>query len=102
MPRSKKRTEQMVNQGREGGLRIALKWHPDKVEASKRDEAGDRFKRIKEAYEVLIDGIHPRRIIQADRQWTGEKSMTSTVRPITFARLMIRCCISRTRVPCAS
>jgi DnaJ-class molecular chaperone len=47
----------MVNQRREGGLTIALKWHPDKVQASKREEAGDRFKRIKEAYEVLIDGI---------------------------------------------
>jgi curved DNA-binding protein CbpA len=63
MCRSKKPTEQMVNQGREGGLSVALKWHPDKVVASKRDEAGDRFKQIKEAYEVLIDGIHFRRII---------------------------------------
>ena len=40
-------------------LRIALKWHPDKVDASKREEAEDMFKRIKEAYEVLSDGKSP-------------------------------------------
>ena len=34
----------------------ALIWHPDKVEASKRTEAEEIFKDIKEAYEVLIDG----------------------------------------------
>jgi molecular chaperone DnaJ len=38
---------------------IALQWHPDKVEASKRSEAEEKFKDIKEAYEVLTDGTMP-------------------------------------------
>jgi hypothetical protein len=35
---------------------IALQWHPDKVEASMRSEAEEKFKDIKEAYEILTDG----------------------------------------------
>jgi DnaJ-class molecular chaperone len=35
-----------------------LIWHPDKVEVSKRDEAEAMFKDIKEAYDVLMDGIN--------------------------------------------
>ena len=38
-------------------LSIALRWHPDKVEASLREEAEDKFKSIKRAYDVLSDGI---------------------------------------------
>jgi DnaJ-class molecular chaperone len=38
---------------------IALIWHPDKVEASKREEAEEVFKNIKEAYDVLSDGTYP-------------------------------------------
>jgi DnaJ domain len=38
-------------------LTKALIWHPDKVEANKRPEAEEIFKNIKEAYEVLINGM---------------------------------------------
>jgi len=41
------------------GLMIALIWHPDKVEASKREEAEEVFKNIKEAYDILSDGTCP-------------------------------------------
>jgi DnaJ-class molecular chaperone len=41
------------------GLNVALIWHPDKVEASKRDEAEEMFKNIKEAYDILSDGTKP-------------------------------------------
>jgi len=34
---------------------LALKYHPDRVEADKKKEAEERFKEISEAYEVLID-----------------------------------------------
>ena len=47
------------NSVRSIALRIALKWHPDKVDATKREEAEDMFKQIKEAYEVLSDGTPP-------------------------------------------
>ena len=39
---------------------VALIWHPDKVDASKREEAEDVFKKVKEAYEVLSDGMYLR------------------------------------------
>lgn len=35
--------------------KLALKWHPDKVEESKREEAEKRFIQISEAYSVLSD-----------------------------------------------
>jgi len=35
--------------------RLALEWHPDKVEADKKEEAVRRFQDIGEAYEVLSD-----------------------------------------------
>ena len=38
-------------------LTKALIWHPDKVEANKRPEAEEIFKHIKEAYEILTDGM---------------------------------------------
>lgn len=38
-------------------LTKALIWHPDKVEANKRPEAEEIFKNIKEAYEVLTNGM---------------------------------------------
>ncbi len=34
---------------------LALKYHPDRVQADKKKEAEERFKEISEAYEVLID-----------------------------------------------
>ena len=36
----------------------ALKWHPDKVDASQREKAEEVFKDIKQAYEILSDGIY--------------------------------------------
>ena len=38
-------------------LTKALIWHPDKVEANKRPEAEEIFKDIKEAYDILTDGM---------------------------------------------
>ena len=38
-------------------LMKALIWHPDKVEANKRPEAEEIFKDIKEAYEILTNGM---------------------------------------------
>ena len=35
--------------------KLALEWHPDKVEAERKDEAVKRFQDIGEAYEVLSD-----------------------------------------------
>ncbi|MBI5506249.1 MAG: J domain-containing protein [Deltaproteobacteria bacterium] len=35
--------------------KLALKWHPDRHTADKRDEAERQFKRIAEAYEVISD-----------------------------------------------
>jgi|SRR5579859_5901381 len=35
----------------------ALKWHPDKVEESQREKAEEVFKDIKQAYEILSDGM---------------------------------------------
>mmetsp|Transcript_126520 Transcript_126520/g.366254 ORF Transcript_126520/g.366254 Transcript_126520/m.366254 type:complete len:486 (+) Transcript_126520:137-1594(+) len=35
--------------------KLALKWHPDKVEESKREEAEKKFVQISEAYSVLSD-----------------------------------------------
>ena len=39
------------------GFIVALIWHPDKVDATRREEAEEVFKSIKEAYEVLSDGL---------------------------------------------
>jgi DnaJ family protein A protein 2 len=38
-------------------LSVALRWHPDKVEVSLRGEAEEMFKSIKQAYDVLSDGM---------------------------------------------
>jgi len=35
--------------------KLAQKWHPDKVDASQKAEAEEKFKEINEAYEVLSD-----------------------------------------------
>ena len=35
--------------------KLALRWHPDKVDATERERASERFKRITEAYSTLSD-----------------------------------------------
>jgi DnaJ-class molecular chaperone len=34
-----------------------LQWHPDKVAEDQRADAAEKFKQIKEAYELLSDGM---------------------------------------------
>jgi len=39
---------------------LALRWHPDRVDASERAKASERFKRISEAYSTLSDPVKRR------------------------------------------
>jgi molecular chaperone DnaJ len=58
---------------------LALKYHPDRVQADKKKEAEERFKEISEAYEVLMD---PKKRSLYDQY--GHAGVDQTFRPGGF------------------
>ncbi len=58
---------------------LALKYHPDRVQADKKKEAEERFKEISEAYEVLMD---PQKKATYDQY--GHAGVDSSFRPGGF------------------
>lgn len=75
--------------------KLALKWHPDRHPADKRDEAERQFKRIAEAYEVISDPDKRSRYDRFGADWRqgqdfepppGEQHMTREEFERSFGR----------------
>lgn len=56
--------------------KLARKWHPDRVEADKRADAEEKFKRINEAKEVLTDPEKRAKYDRFGRNWEHGQDFT--------------------------